>query len=456
MKLLVVDDEPGLRRSLRLLLSEEGFEVAEAADGETGLARVLAEQFDVVLCDVRMPSVDGLEFLRRHRAAGGTALVIMMSAYGSEEAAIAAMKEGAYDYIPKPFRADEVVLVLRKAAEREGLRREVESLRSALGSGAASPDIVAESAAMRSALDVIAKVAPHATTVLITGESGTGKELVARAVHDQSPRRRRPVRGRQLRGDPGRLLESELFGHVRGAFTGAVATAWACSNWPSDGTLFLDEIGELPLPLQVKLLRVLQDGEVRRVGDRAARRVDVRVVAATARELEAGVAAGTFREDLFYRLNVITVRLPPLVERPEDVPALVRVLLARHCARLGIAAPGSSPMRCVRSSTTPGLETCGSCPIALERALVLAQGRTVRRDDLPVAVLEPEVRRPGPRVQRRSHAPAPRRRSEAQIIREALLRTGGNRRKAAQLLGISVRALFYKLKGLGITDDRRP
>ena len=209
MKLLIVDDEPGLRQSLRLLLTEEGFDVAEAPDGEHALERALREPFDVVLCDVRMPVMDGLEFLRRYRSAGGPALVIMMSAYGSEDSAIAAMKEGAYDYVQKPFRADEVVLVLRKAEERERLRREVESLRSALGSGAASRDIVAASQAMRSALDIVAKVAPHTTTVLITGPSGTGKEVLARELHRLSPRADGPFVAVNCAAIPEALLESQ-------------------------------------------------------------------------------------------------------------------------------------------------------------------------------------------------------------------------------------------------------
>ncbi|MGD0485355.1 MAG: response regulator, partial [Gemmatimonadales bacterium] len=218
MKLLVIDDEPGLRQSLHLILTDEGHEVTAASDGAAGLARALPGAFDAILCDVRMPTMDGLEFLRAYRAAGGSALVIMMSAYGSEDAAVEAMKQGAYDYIPKPFRADEVVLVLRKAAERERLRGEVESLRSALGAAAASADIVAESAAMRSALDVIAKVAPHRTTVLITGPSGTGKEVLARELHRQSPRAGAPFVAVNCAAIPDALLESELFGHVRGAF----------------------------------------------------------------------------------------------------------------------------------------------------------------------------------------------------------------------------------------------
>jgi two-component system response regulator AtoC len=453
VRLLVIDDEPGLRQSLRLILSEEGFDVSEEADGARGLARALAEPFDAVLCDVRMPALDGIEFLRRYRAAGGGALVIMMSAYGSEDSAIAAMKEGAYDYIPKPFHADEVILVLRKAAEREGLRREVESLRSALGSAAASPDIVAESAAMRAALDVVAKVAPHATTVLITGPSGTGKEVLARELHRLSPRAAAPFVAVNCAAIPEALIESELFGHVRGAFTGAVSDHKGLFEEAAGGTLFLDEVGELPTALQAKLLRVLQDGEVRRVGDRASRRVDARVVAATARDLEADVASGDFREDLFYRLNVIAIRLPPLAERPEDVPPLIRVLLARHCARLGIRVPDVEPdaLHALLDYDWPG--NVRELSNAIERALVLAHGGAIARADLPGAVLGQGAPRPTSKalaadLSLRKHGGV----LEGEIIREALQRTGGNRRQAAALLGISVRALFYKLKSLGIGD----
>ena len=470
MKLLVVDDEPGLRQSLRLILAEEGFEVAEAADGEKGLERALREPFDAVLCDVRMPGLDGLGFLDRYRAAGGTALIIMMSAYGSEDAAIAAMKAGAYDYIPKPFRADEVVLVLRKAEEREGLRREVESLRSALGAAAASTEIVAVSPAMRAALDVVAKVAPHSTTVLISGPSGTGKEVLARELHRLSPRAERSFVAVNCAAIPEALLESELFGHVRGAFTGAVGDHRGLFEEASGGTLFLDEIGELPGAVQAKLLRALQDGEIRRVGDRHTRRADARVVAATVRDLEADVAAGQFREDLFYRLNVIAIRLPPLAERPEDVAALIDALLARHCARLKIGVPEVEPdaLRALLDYAWPG--NARELGNALERALVLARGGAIRRADLPPAVLGGQAssapgRAPVPAAQAAATPPGTAgalagdltlKRHEGAledtIIREALRRARGSRREAAALLGISVRTLFYKLKQLGIGE----
>src|SRR5213594_4389910 len=336
IRVLVIDDEPGLRQSLGLLLVDAGYEVAAEGDGRRGLERALAESFDLILCDVRMPQMDGLTFLRSYKERGGAGLVIVMSAYGGEDAALAAMKEGAYDYIPKPFRPDEVVLTLRKAEERERLRHTVAHLRAQLDTGGpAARAVVAESAAMRAALDLVARVAGHKSTVLITGESGTGKEVVARAIHRASPRAGGPFVAINCAAIPESLLESELFGHARGAFTGATTESMGLFEAADGGTLLLDEIGELPLGLQAKLLRVLQDGEIRRVGDQRNRRVDVRLLAATARDLAAEAKAGQFREDLFYRLNVVAIHLPPLRERPEDIAPLARLFAAQLSRRLG-------------------------------------------------------------------------------------------------------------------------
>lgn len=456
MKLLVVDDDPAVRQSLRLILTDEGHDVAEARNGAEALTRASAESFDVILSDVRMGTMDGLEFLRAYQATGRGALVIMMSAYGSEESAIAAMKEGAYDYIAKPFRADEVILVLRKAEEREGLRREVETLRSALGV-AASPGIVAESASMRAALDVAARVALHPTTVLVTGPSGTGKEVIAREIHRLSPRSARPFIAVNCAAIPEALLESELFGHVRGAFTGAIADRAGLFEQATGGTIFLDEIGELPVALQAKLLRVLQDGEIRAIGGTTSRRVDARVIAATARELEGDVAAGRFREDLFYRLNVVAIRLAPLVERPEDLSALIRMLSESHAARLGVAVPAMDPdaLRALLDHDWPG--NVRELSNAIERATVLSRKGRVTITDLPASVLPggAAIASPGAspaeppgELSIKRHAGA----AQAEVIREALRRSGGNRRRAAALLGVSVRTLFYKLKDLGITE----
>jgi two-component system response regulator AtoC len=446
---LVVDDEPGLRQSLGLLLADAGYHVAAEGSGARALERAQAEPFDLVLCDVRMPDMDGLAFLRAYKSRGGRALVIMMSAYGGEEAALAAMKEGAYDYIPKPFRPDEVVLTLRKAEERERLAHTVATLRAQLDTTPSARALIAESAAMQQALDIVGRVAAHATTVLITGERGTGKEVIAQAIHRASPRAEGPFVAVNCAAIPDTLLESELFGHVKGAFTGAAGDRPGLFAQADGGTLLLDEIGELPLPLQAKLLRVLQEGEIRRVGDQKTRRVDVRVLAATAKDLAAEAAAGQFRHDLFDRLNVVTIHLPPLAERREDIAPLARHFAARLAVRLGRrVALSEAALAWLVEQTWPG--NVRALEHAIERAAVLSDKEVLEPADLRTESLPAA---PSPRglgaggVTLRDAVTV----AERQAIARALTAAGGNRRAAAAQLGVSLRTLFYKMERYGLT-----
>jgi DNA-binding NtrC family response regulator len=444
-KILVVDDEPGLRQSLGLLLTDAGYTVTAEQDGRRGLDRAVAESFDLVLCDVRMPEMDGLTFLRNYRQRGGSALVIVMSAYGGEDAAIAAMKEGAYDYLTKPFRPDEVVLTLRKAEERERLREEVVGLRAQLATGPTERGLVVESGAMRQALALVARVAEHNTTVLITGESGTGKEVIARAIHRASPRAGRAFVGINCAAIPEALLESELFGHVRGAFTGASGDKTGLFEAASGGTLLLDEIGELPIGLQAKLLRVLQEGEIRRVGDQKNRKVDVRVLAATARDLEAETRAGRFREDLFYRINVVVIELPPLRERQDDIAPLARHFVARLAQRFGRPLSLSEgAIAWLEEQEWPG--NVRELENSIERAAVLSGKDSLAPSDFSNAV---NARRTtdDERLGTLDEVVAD---AERQAITAALKQTNGNRREAAKRLGVSLRTLFYKIERYGI------
>ncbi len=451
-RVLIIDDDPGLRQSLGLLLRGEGYEVVSEGSAVRALERASAEGFDLILCDVRMPEMDGLEWLRRYRETRGRALVIMMSAYGGEDQAIAAMKAGAYDYIPKPFRPDEVILTLKKAEEREQLRSQLASLQAEL-SRWTDRQVVAESPAMRKVMELASRVAPHSTTVLITGESGTGKEVVARAIHRMSPRKGRRFVAVNCGAIPDNLLESELFGHARGAFTGATSDKPGLFEEADGGTLLLDEIGELPAPLQVKLLRVLQEGEIRRVGEAKTRRVDVRVLAATARDLEADVGEGRFREDLYYRINVVRIHLPPLRQRPEDIEALARLFLERAGERSGRTLTLTPPaMAALKAYPWPG--NVRELQNAVERAAVLsAVGR------ISPAELWPTIEESADQAARSrrgaAFGPATLREALDQAAREAIQRAldacGGNRAEAARLLGISQRSLFYKLKQLQLS-----
>jgi DNA-binding NtrC family response regulator len=447
-RVLVVDDEPGLRQSLGLLLADAGYQVTAEGDGAKALERALAESFDLVLCDVRMPDMDGTAFLRAYKARGGTALVIMMSAYGGEESALAAMKEGAYDYVPKPFRPDEVILTLRKAEEREQLGNTIATLKAQLDTRPGSRAMVVESQAMREALELVARVAAHPTTVLITGDRGTGKEVIAQAIHRASPRAAGPFVAVNCAAIPDTLLESELFGYAKGAFTGASADRPGLFEQATGGTLLLDEIGELPLPLQAKLLRVLQESEIRRVGDQRTRRVDVRLLTATARDLAADAAAGRFRHDLFDRLNVVAIHLPPLTERREDIAPLARHFAAQLGNRLGRAVTLSdSAITWLREQQWPG--NVRALEHAIERAAVLSDKEILEPIDFGKGPL-PSPFSPGERGEGRGTLRDAVERAEREAITAALRGAGGNRREAAKRLGVSLRTLFYKIDRYGL------
>ncbi len=455
MRVLIIDDDPGVRRSISLILEEEGYEVLTASDGRDGLDLALEAGPELLLCDVRMPRLEGLEFLDEYRKAGGEGLVIMITAYGSTELAIEAMKRGAYDYLAKPFSADEALLVLRKAEEREKLWQEVSRLREAISVEHRYPAIVAKSEAMENSVRLAEKVARHPSTVLITGESGTGKELIARLVHDMSPRKGAAFIPVNCGAIPENLLESELFGHVKGSFTGATADRAGLFEEAHGGTLFLDEIGELPLNLQVKLLRALQEGEIRRVGSSTARQVDVRVVTATARDLEGLVKEGEFRSELYYRINVVRIHLSPLRHRTEDIPPLCRHFVAKFNRVLNQRSEGFAPaaMKLLLDYSWPG--NVRELENMVERAMVLTDekqiGAPLVQELLPAPGMGLEADLgvlPPDELSVKKHAA----RLEAQLIERALQVTDGNRTRAAELLDLSYRALLYKIRDYGLGD----
>jgi two-component system response regulator AtoC len=451
-RILVVDDDEALRESLALLLAAEGYEVVTAGDADAAVAR-LEEPVDVVLCDVRMPGRDGLELLPELIRRLPGAPVLLMSAYGSGDLAVEALKRGAFDYLAKPFQPSEVLLAIKKARERERLRRANALLRRDVSRAVGDRPIVAASPPMIDLLEILERAAEYKATVLLTGESGTGKEVLARAIHAQSARRGQAFVAVNCAAIPEALLESELFGHARGAFTGADRARRGLFVEADAGTLFLDEIGEMPPPLQAKLLRVLQEEEVMPIGESKPRSIDVRVIAATSRDLEREVASGRFREDLFYRLDVFRVRVPPLRERREDVPLLVDHFIARFRETLGKAVRTIADDALDRLVDHPWPGNVRELENAVERAMILADSDRITLADLPEAIATP----------RRNPTPSPasgdfsmrraRRRFETELIRRALDATGGNRTRAARLLEISHRALLYKIKEYGLGGD---
>ena len=445
-RVLVVDDEENLRLVVRTFLKREGYEVEVAATGEEALALVETFGPDVILTDVRMPKMGGLELLATLKAKGIDATVIVMSAYGNVDLALEAIKAGAYDYNQKPFKAEEVVLTLRKAEERESLRRENRALRLEIRKENLFEDILAKSPPMQLVFKTISKIADYKTTALITGESGVGKELVARAIHSRGNRRGGPFVAVNCGAIPEALLESELFGYRKGAFTDASTDRTGLFEQANHGTLLLDEIGELPLSLQVKLLRVLQEETIRRLGDTRDMKIDVRILAATHRDLAAETAAGRFREDLYYRINVLPIHIPPLRDRREDIPILVDHFLARNNARFGTHIRGvdTEARRLLLEYGWPGnvreLENC------IERAMVLTEKEMIGIEDMPERVREAKDPIQLHLTSGELSIKKTQRVIEEILIRRALTKTKGNRTRAAEVLEISHRALLYKIK----------
>jgi two-component system response regulator AtoC len=444
-KILLVEDDEQYGTMVKMQLGLAGFEVVHVPVAAAALERIGKDEFDLILTDILMPGMSGLDMLEGLSQRGNATPVIVMSAFGSIDTAVQAIKLGAYDYVNKPAAKDELVLAIRKLEEREALRRKVIFLEERLRSEARFGEIIGRSEKMVEVYGLIKKVAPFRTTVLIAGDSGTGKELVARAIHLYSTRNDEKFVALNCGAIPEHLLESELFGHVRGAFTDAHSDRKGLFEEADKGTLFLDEIGELPLALQVKLLRTLQDGEVRRIGSSKATTVDVRVVAATARNLKDDVAAGRFREDLYYRLNVVQIPLPKLRDRLADIEPLVTHFVSKTNGRLGtsIRAVDGEAMKALMAYPWPG--NVRELENVIERAAVLAEGQVITWESLPDHVALARRERLVDLSKDLSIKKAVRQ-IEEQHIRSALIKTGGNRTRAAQLLEISHRALLYKIR----------
>jgi DNA-binding NtrC family response regulator len=459
--ILIVEDERPMRRVLALFLGEQGHEVSEAESGEAALELAQRRRFDVVLLDVSLPGINGLETLRRLRDKDPAAGYVIITAYGTIRSAVDAMQAGAFNYVQKPFDNDELLLTINRALELQRLGAEVESLRHELASRYGFTDIIGHGPAMREVFSLMCRVAPTDVTVLILGESGTGKELVARAIHQKSPRASGPFVAVNCSAIPSSLVETEFFGHERGAFTDARDSHSGKFEQAHRGTIFLDEVGDLALEAQAKLLRVLQDRIVTRVGAERGSPMDVRVIAATNHHLEAAVASGRFRGDLYWRLNVMTVKLPALRERPEDLPALIDHLLERTNRELGTKVTAIAPeaSRLLHAYEWPG--NVRELENALRRALVLADGPTLRVADLPPRVqslggdpgktpVMPEGGGSLTLAAAVTHATA---RIERAMIQATLSECDGNRTATAASLGINRRTLFNKMRLYGLTSE---
>jgi two-component system response regulator PilR (NtrC family) len=443
-----------MREFLEIFFRREGFDVVTTGDVDAALVAVESDDFDVVISDVKMPGRSGLDLLQVVKEISPETVVIMITAFATTETAIAAMKQGAYDYVTKPFKVDELRLVVEKALEKKLLTLENQRLRSELRSQLKNRSLVGSSATMQKVYDLIGQMAGTKTNVLISGDSGTGKELVARAIHDQSERRDRPFVAVNCGAIPENLLESELFGHVKGAFTGAVQNKPGLFEMADGGTLFLDEVGELPLSLQVKLLRVIQDKRVRRVGGTGDQRVDVRILAATNRKLEEEIAFGRFRDDLYYRLNVIQIALPPLRERMEDVPLLMQRFIEKYAAEAGKKVRGISNAATERILAYDFPGNVRELENAVERAVALCRDGVIGLETLPPTILDPRPEESQSRLPPEGgNLEEMVNDFERSLLGEALERSGGVKKKAAALLGISFRSFRYRFEKLGLDDQ---
>ena len=452
-RLLIIDDEENMRHMLSSMLKKSGYRVYTASNGSEALDMVDQTLYDFILCDLKMPDMNGMEFFEAARDKLWASTVIMMSAYGSIDTAVEAMKKGAYDFISKPFKLDEVLLTLKKAEERESLKRENRWLKERIRKIQDDyhfGNMVAKSKGMEAVFKIAEKVAQYDTTVLICGASGTGKELIAQGIHFAGKRAKNSLVPVNCGGIPENLLESELFGYKRGAFTGADSDRKGLFEEADRGTIFLDEIGELPLSLQVKLLRVLQENEIRPVGDSKTKNIDVRVIAATSKNLEDEVKNGTFREDLFFRLNVMPIQLPPLKDRPEDIPLLSQHFIDRFNISLEKNIKGITPaaMSILLKHHWPGnVRELGN---VIERAAVLAEETILVPENFPQDLSKSSEREKLEDFFDGHSLKAAQKILEKRLITKALQATNGNRTKAARILEISHPSLLSKIKAYDI------
>jgi len=448
--ILIVEDEAKLRRLLELQLLDEGFLSQSAADAETGLQLLDKEKFDLIVTDFKLPGMTGLEFLQAAKRINAGIPVIIMTAYGTVESAVEAMKFGASDYVLKPFSLAELVLVIRKELDTHRLREENRTLREALGRRYHYDNIVAHSEKMQAVLALIERVAPTNSTVLLGGESGVGKDLIAHAIHQHSQRSSGPFIKINSTAIPENLLESELFGYEKGAFSGATTSKPGKFELADKGTLFLDEIGDVPPAIQVKLLRVLQERSFERLGGTKTLKVDVRLVAATNRDLRAALEDGTFREDLYYRLNVVAIDIPPLRDHKEDIPALANFFLEKFAHESGKPIKGITPaaMNLLMDFHWPG--NVRELENIIERGVTLSSGSTLDAADIHLDSARPRPATAGPAPVLPEGFTLDQWEEEA--IREALRRANGNKSQAARALGLSRNALRYRLSKMGVPD----